>query len=256
MEATGIGRDHRHIRSRERVSGLPWFLAAVAAIGVVVADGGGTPRPASEEGGLKPAPQETAPGQSVVRDSDLEDFWTTVTSYAPTSFHYESLDAIVADSHLILRGKLVGVTEGRVAPFDLGLSDLPVVFTLVQVEEVLKGVAESREPGGAVLVARFARAGTSESELPKDEVILFLKNYARMRVDFGASPAGDADDRYYYARPNAYQAVLVNRDGTLFAPPAPPEWGYAYGPFPGDLNGLAFADVAELIEGSIVTVGD
>ena len=226
------------------------LVGVVAILVAVVALGAGTSRPAPADPSLPAQEQDAPTAEADATSPSSGGYWDAVTRYAPTNFHYDTLDAIVADSHLIVRGRLVGISEGKIKPFDQSLDDLPVVFAVVQVDEVLKGTPES-EQTGVILVARLARADDSETDLPKDEVVLFLKNYAQMRVDLGAAPANE-DDRYYYVRPNGYQAVLVNRDGDLFVPLPPADWGDSFGTFPSDLNGTSFADVTDQIKSSVL----
>lgn len=188
----------------------------------------------------------TGEGSAPDAEPALSDwYWAAMNSYVPSGFHYASLADITADSHLIIRGRVIGLSQGGIEPFDdtFYVKSMPVTFGVVAVDEVLKGSPESKAPG-TILVARLAGGEMSETDLPQDEVILFLKNYAEMRRDFGALPAGDTDDRYYYVRPNGYQAVLRNRDGLVAVPSAPEGWWDQYGPFPSDINDLPFGVVA------------
>jgi hypothetical protein len=157
---------------------------------------------------------------------------------------------MVADSHLVVRGHIVGVTRGSIEPFErvAGFPDQPVLFSIVQVDEVLKGKPESRDPG-QVLVARLTPSGYPVADIPKDDVILFLKNYAQLRADRKAEPAKSEDDRYYYGRPNGYQALFVNRAGVWYAPSGPEYWVDSYGQFPWSLEGLQFDAVADQVRG-------
>jgi hypothetical protein len=182
-------------------------------------------------------------------EPDLSDwYWRNLTRSGPFGFEYASIEEITADSHLIVRGKIVSTATGGIEPFDdeFYMESPPVTFAVVAIDEVLKGSPESKD-AGTVLVARLAMAGLEDSALPKDEVILFLKNCAQMRADFGMPPATDKDDRYFYTRPNAYQAVLRNRGGLAWVVPPPDGWAEEYSPFPGSLSGADFAGIGPTV---------
>lgn len=254
-----VGSPRSKVRRTTQVasshSRTPWVPTAFAALGLifVMALVAGTGPPTSPA--VLPS-EQTAVGEDPTPEPTIDaedpvDFWEGAIQFAPTSFHYDSLEALTSDSHLIVRGRIIGFTEGSTEPFDQTLDAIPAVFAIVQVEEVIFGTPASKEPG-RILVARLGFAVAQDASPPPEEVVLFLKNYAQMRADFGAPPALDKDDAYLYARPNAYQAVYVNREGRLFLPRPPAYWQEDFGRFPDDMRDLPFDEVVNLIEASVV----
>lgn len=182
-----------------------------------------------------------------------EAYWLSVSDFGMYGYRYSSLAEIVADSHLIVRGRLVGSVDGTIQSFEENPlhKGLLVTFGVVAIDEVLKGVPAS-EAIGTILVARLGRAGVPESALPKEDVILFLKNYAQMRLDEGTAASADPRDRYYYARPNGYQGLLRVVDGRVAVIQGPSGWEDSLGPFPSELGSRPidqlFSGIAELVD--------
>lgn len=121
-----------------------------------------------------------------------------------------------------------------------------MTFGVVTVDEVLKGTPQAKMPG-TILVARLAQRGLSEADLPAGEVVLFLNNYAQQRVESGAAPSKDPDDRYYYSRPNSYQGVLRNFDGVVEVVDVPRRWEEFVGPLASRLDGKPFGEIVDRI---------
>jgi hypothetical protein len=174
-------------------------------------------------------------------------FWIARTDFGRTSFEYENLREITEDSHLIILGRVTGIEIGSIQPFDpaLEVGRRPVVFGVVTIDEVLKGRPQMFAPN-MIRVARIGWEG-AESQLPTEQVILFLKNYAQMREEAGAPPAQDDEDALKYSRPNEYQAVLRVFDGVIEIVDGPRAWKDALWPFPGAVDGEAVEDVTARI---------
>ena len=247
-------RSQAPVRLRRPVAGLAWSMSFVALLVIVLGSSAGSRTLPAAADVANAAPAQQAPGNRALTAGEIsEAYWEAVTVFAPTAFRYDSAAEIVADSHLIVRGRIVGVLEGAIEPFDHSyhLKTLPRMFAIVEIDEVLKGEPQGKTKG-QILVDRLATVGMTELDLPKEEVILFLKNYAQERIDFGVEPANDPDDRFYYARPNGYQALLINRDGLLEAPAPPLGWGETFGLFPAELSGLTFAAASERLRATVI----
>ena len=115
---------------------------------------------------------------------------------------------------------------------------------MVSIDEVLKGVPTILDPGG-VLVARL---GGSElaTDLPRGEIVIFLKNYGRLREETGKGLFDDPSDQFFYGRPNGYQSVLRNLDCIVRVVRGPDGDG-APGQFPASLDGQRFDDLLDTI---------
>ncbi|HET9852816.1 MAG TPA: hypothetical protein VFP56_09950 [Candidatus Limnocylindrales bacterium] len=183
-----------------------------------------------------------------------DQFWEANSQFSPTAFRYESLDEITADAHLIVRGRVVGTQEHEALPVeDPGgeLTARPVTFGVITINEVLKGVPNILQPG-AVLVTRLGSMGQERSELPREEIVIFLKNYEQLAEESGGNGLfGDASDRFYYTRPNGYQAVLRNINGVVKVIAGPEGWEEALGPYPATLDGQPFDQLLEAIRRSV-----
>lgn len=181
-------------------------------------------------------------------------FWIALTDFGRTSFQYGSLREITEDSHLIVLGHVTGIERGTIEPFDPALEGVgrPTVFGLVTIDEVLKGNPQTFAPD-MIRVARLGWSG-AENQLPTEQVILFLKNYAQMREEGGAPPADDGADAFQYARPNEYQAVLRVFDGVIEIVDGPRAWTDALRPFPAAVDGEPLEDlidrIREFVEGT------
>jgi hypothetical protein len=183
----------------------------------------------------------------VVTDRVRSDrFWQSITHFAAYGYRYDSMDEMVADAHLIVRGRVTSLRAGTIDRFEdggpRGTDAMRVTFGIVTITEVLKGDPQSRD-AGTIEVARLGWSWMTEDDLPSEEVLLFLKNYAQMRVEEGAPVASTSDDRFHYARANGYQCALRNLDGVVDLVDGPPGWEQDFGPFPSDQNGRPFADV-------------
>lgn len=174
-------------------------------------------------------------------------FWSRVTHFGAYGFTYESLAEITADAHLVVRGRVIGRQDGQLELFDGTVTD--VQWGVVSVDEVLKGSPQGKTPG-AILVEDLGNVEATV-DLPNGDVILFLKNYAQLRVDEGSAPSSDADDRYYYGRPNGYQCVLRNLDGQVGVP-KPFNWNGDLGPFLARIDGQPFDDVVNRVRAMAV----
>ena len=179
-------------------------------------------------------------------------FWGGVSDFGMYGFTYDSLAEITKDSHLVVLGRVIDVRLGQVETFEsppegsgIG-STQNVIFGVIAVDEVLHGQAEMKVPG-QVLVARTGRQNMTAADLPDGQVLLFLKNYAQLREEEGVGPSPDADDRFYYSRPNGYQCVLRDINGIVRIVDGPRGWVEALGPFPSQLDGRPFQEILDRV---------
>lgn len=243
------------------VSSLPGSLDAPVGVTATAAAGAigspESPRPAAAPSTAVPdvthgPAMETATPtvSSTLTDRELSDrYWGALTHFGLYGWTYDSLAEITRDSHLVVRGRVTDLRSEMHQGFEEGEfmgRGVRVVYGIVTVHEVLKGVPETRVPG-TVEVAQLGWEGLTVADLPQHDVILFLKNYAQMRVDEGAAPSEDPPGRYYYRRPNGYQCVLRNIEGQIEIIDGPRGWQDAFGPFPSGLVGRSFDDVAAQI---------
>ena len=180
-------------------------------------------------------------------------FWQAHSEFAPTNYHYDSLAQMTSDAHLIVRGRLIGTRAGELQPFDApdGMDGARrVIFGIVAIDEVLKGSPNTLIPG-AVLVARVGASDQRPEDLPRGEIVLFLKNYQQLRLETGSGPSSDSDDRFYYARPNGYQCVLRNLGGDVRIVEPAEDSGEVLQGFPGQLNHESFSDVLDAIRQAV-----
>jgi hypothetical protein len=197
------------------------------------------------------SPESTPCGPVVGPDEEAisDRFWEANWNPAPTAFNYESLQEIVDDADLIVRGRVIGTSEHGPLPVDDPGGDLtvrPINFGVVAISEVLKGVPIILEPG-SVLVARLGSKDLTPADFPRGEVVIFLNNYAQIREEFGKGLFGDPSDRFYYARPNGYQAVLRNLDCVVRIVSGPDNEKLAADEFPAALDGQPFGDLLDSI---------
>lgn len=217
-----------------------WLAAAVLALLVVAC--------ADRVDDSAPASAEAPPlGPHEVAVSDR--FWESTSDFSPTEFAYESLAEMAADAHLIVRGRVIGTQDRQAMPVSDPAGELTaraVTFGVVRIIEVLKGSPNVTEPG-AVLVNRLGSKNLDVTELPPEDIIIFLMNYRQLAEDFGAGLFDDPSDRFYYTRPNGYQAVLRDINGLVRVVPGPDGWQEALGPFPAPLEGKPFEEVVEAV---------
>lgn len=220
-----------------------WLVAAtLAALAVGCANTTNT-LPA-----VSPEAPKMGPNEIAISDR----FWEETSDFSPTAFSYASLDEITADADLIVRGRVTGTREGQALPVDDPAGEMtarPVTFGVVAIEEILKGVPNILEPG-AVLVIRLGPKDVAKSDLPREEILIFLKNYQLIHDEYGKGLFDDPTDRFYYGRPNGYQAVLRNINGVVRVVDGPDGWEAALGPFPASLAGDPFEHVLDLVRQS------
>lgn len=263
-------------RTRSRVSGFWAFAGAIVTVGgaalVVVAL---AIRPAIQ--GLAPthpvtSPYGTAVGSAAAPTSsscgsvafqspnsapptslappsqrELSDrFWGYVTRFVPGGYGYETIRQITEGSHLVVVGRVVGRSSGDSTSNDCRQWAGYAPYGVVAISEVLKGEPHSMPPG-TILVAGLASDSIDDGNLPTGQVVLFLKNYAQMRVDEGVPPVDDPDDAFHYFLPNRYQTILRELDGVIDIIDAPAGWWKQYGPFPSDVEHQPFDVVVERI---------
>ena len=179
-------------------------------------------------------------------------FWAVNADFGPTAFTYASLDEMTADADLIVVGRVVGTRMAGPAPVDDpgGEVPRPVRFGVIAIDEVLKGWPNMLD-AGVVLVNRLSAQDETVGGLPPEQFVIFLKNYEQLQAEFGKGLFNDASDRFYYVRPNGYQAVLRNINGVLTVVEGLDGEALAPGAFPALLDGQPFDDVLEAIRQAV-----
>lgn len=171
---------------------------------------------------VAPTPEPLADDRSEKQRSD--DFWNAVTTFAKFGYEYDTLAEMTLDADLVVLGRVIELKPGQIEQFDPDPEGpqgaMNVTFGIIAIDSVLKGEPEPKIEG-QILVSRLGVRTMTAADLPGGRVIIFLKNYAQERLREGVPPSSDADDRFYYARPNMYQAVLRETDGLvdLIVPP-------------------------------------
>ncbi|HJP88911.1 MAG TPA: hypothetical protein VJ850_07760 [Candidatus Limnocylindrales bacterium] len=202
---------------------------------------------------LAPSASPTSIAEQEISDA----FWAKVIQYdaEPTRFHYDTLEDIVADSDLIVRGRITGQTMvGCAAQPSPALGEPDVCdlaqqkFLLVTIDETLK--SDGPQASDTVMV-KLAFSGIPDSDLPGGELILFLKNFGKLYTDSGAPTPSDSPRWQWYALPNTYQGALRKIDDVVLVPEAPAGWWEANGPFPINLDTQPFGDVVDRIAGIV-----
>lgn len=181
-------------------------------------------------------------------------FWAASTFFGPTNFMYSSLEEMTADAHLVVVGRVVGIDMAGPLPVeDPGVEQArPMRFAVVAIDEVLKG-SPNMKNAGKVLVARLLSTDQTEADLPRERFVIFLKNYQQLRVEFGKGLFNDDSDRFYYGRPNGYQTVLRNINGTVKLVEGSEGEAAPQDEFPGPLAGESFEDVLDAIRQAAAT---
>ena len=179
-------------------------------------------------------------------------FWAVNADFGPTAFTYASLAEMTADADLIVVGRVVGTRMGGPVPVDDpgGEQARPVRFGVVAVDEVVKGRPNMLD-AGVVLVRSLSSQDATVGGLPPEQFVIFLKSYEQLQAEFGKGLYNDANDRFYYARPNGYQAVLRNINGVLTVVEGLDGEAAAPGAFPAPLAGQPFDDVLEAIRQAV-----
>ena len=215
---------------------------AITGLVAVLALGCGQPTTAT----LVPEPPTAVLGPNEVAKSDR--FWAATAFFGPTNFDYASLVEMTADAHLVVLGRVVGIVLAGPLPVDDpgGEQVRPQRFGVVAIDEVLKGKPIVRDPG-QVLVVRLVSTDQSKADLPREQFVIFLKNYQQIRYEFGKGLFGDASDRFYYGLPNGYQAVLRNVNGMVKLVEGPEGWLTPQGAFPAPLAAKPFDEVLDAI---------
>ena len=224
-------------------------LAPIAMAVFVLACSDSRPSHPPTQPSRPPSPTATAARIDLGEVALSDAFWERNSEFVPTNYRFESLADIVADVHLIVRGRIVGTRDGELQSFG-GSAMRRVTFGVVAIDEVLKGEPVMQVPG-MILVARVGDSNQDIHEIPAGEVILFLAHYPRMRAELGVAQSIDPDDRFLYARPNGYQCVLRNLGGVVRIIDGPGGWEEALGPFPAQLDREPFSDVVGEIRATV-----
>jgi hypothetical protein len=117
---------------------------------------------------------------------------------------------------------------------------------VVVIDEVLKGRPIMGD-AGKVLVAGLVSTEQTEADLPREQFVMFLKNYGQIKEEFGKGLFNDDSDRLYYARPNGYQAVLRDINGAVRITESSEGWLVEPDAFPAPLAGQRFDAILKLI---------
>jgi hypothetical protein len=200
-----------------------------------------------------PAASPTAESTTPPTERELSDrFWGSVIDYdrRPSDFH--TLEDVVAGSDLIVSGRIDGSTRVQCAaepsplPGEASICGGGTTSLLtVAVDRVLK--ADSRFLAATVTVVLPFSA--PDAELPRGELVLFLRNYGQVYVDAGVPQPSDSLRWRWYFLTSHYQGAVRNLDGLVDVPDAPEGWWEQAGPFPNDFDGKPFEQLtARIVE--------
>ena len=177
-------------------------------------------------------PDVTPPTGTVQERSDF--FWNAVSG---GDWHniYGSLDEIVADSDLIVTGRIVELRFGE------NVRGFEVIRATVVLSEVLKGEPQSQDRGTITLQLPPVLPSERDailSTVPEHPHLLFL-HYAPSEAERdGVAESAQDDELYDYVMVNGIQGALRSiEDETRSLP------GTDLTPFPSDLNGRPFDSV-------------
>jgi hypothetical protein len=221
-----------------------------------------SPSTATTQSTFMPLPISTPSVAPPPSERELSDrFWGQVITYAPMAFEFHTLEEIVTGSDLIVRGRIVGGTtincwaEPSPRPGRESVCGGSVrSFLLVAVDRVLK--SDGRHAAGTVHVQ--LGFSTPTSELPRGDLVLFLKNSGQVYSDEVAPEREDSPRWGWYFLATSYQGALRNLDGVIDVPEPPegevgPGWWADYGPFPTDIDGQPFEEVVARIRDLVVS---
>jgi hypothetical protein len=181
--------------------------------------------------------------------STSERFWAYVIDYDNYGEVFDTIEEMVSEVDLVIRGRLVGVHDGLRYPYnrDSGAGETEPWTTaigVVELLEVVSGEPTSRD-AGFIEVQGLGWPGMGTDDLPTEEFLLFLNNDSTWRAELGVDPEPDENTKYYYVLPNPFQTAFNNIDGVISLVPGPDGWEEAFGPFPSELDGTAYIDVVE-----------
>jgi hypothetical protein len=117
---------------------------------------------------------------------------------------------------------------------------------VVVIDAVLKGRPIMAD-AGKVLVAGLVSTDHTDADLPREQFVIFLKNYGQLKRDAGRGLFNDESDRLYYARPNGYQAVLRDINGAVRITESSESWLVEPDAFPAPLAGQRFDAILQVI---------
>lgn len=194
-----------------------------------------------------PAPPTTT-ALTVERERS-DRFWSRAIDYEPRAFELSTLEDVVAESELIVRGRIggqrmVGCSDPNQPAGPPLCEERDRSFVIVAVDEVIK--SSGPYTGGALLV-RVDFGAIPDAELPRGELVLFLKNYGRSYVESGHAEPADSPRWAWWFMTTTFQGALRNLDGLVDVPEAPEGWWEDHGPFPGDMDGQPFDRVVTRI---------
>ncbi len=142
--------------------------------------------------------------------SDL--FWDALASGAETQQQWPTLAEVVEVSDLVVRGR---VTDIRPDPTVAG-PGIQFVLTTIAIEEVLKGVPESREAGTIEIewwLDNDAEVAGLRTQIPDHEALFFLFNQGLVAERLGY-PEDVEEYRYQYTEVNGAQGTLRDIERT------------------------------------------
>lgn len=184
-------------------------------------------------------------------ERELSDrLWAQAFDYRPSDV--KTLEDIVLASDLIVSGRIAGKTiadcpAAPSPPFkgpDVCDGGGRRSFAIVAVDAVLKH--DGRHAAGTVMVG-LSLTGIQDSDLPRGELVLFLRNYGTAFVEAGVPTASDSPRWHWYYPATSFQGAIRNLDGVVDVPAAPEGWWDQFGPFPSDVDGQPFDQVVDRI---------
>jgi hypothetical protein len=165
-----------------------------------------------------------------------------------STYYYESLADIFADSDLVVVGRMTRIHEGETysepMPSGYPTPTIKFFYATVSVESVLKGVVESRNPG-TVDLRLLGDHQVMSPYMPAHRQLLFLRNGAELMKERGEAPDVQELWRYAYL-PLGEGGVVRDIDGTARAQR---DLGRCCPDlFPVTLEGRSFEDVVDEVE--------
>lgn len=185
---------------------------------------------------------------------DLSDrFWGRFgLARASWGEHYPSLSALADGAHLIIRGRIVDVSEGRIFVDEGGDSpDGTVRFAelAVRVEEVIRADSRLQVPG-IVRLEVFMRSANfvevSAHQLPSEEATFFMSNRGLAAADDGFGEGVQAARASYYQQLNDI-GVFRRIEGRVHRPVGGDE------PWLDEIDGLPYDQFVDMVGTAVAT---
>ncbi|MGI8533482.1 MAG: hypothetical protein ACR2LP_01195 [Candidatus Limnocylindrales bacterium] len=194
-----------------------------------------------------PAPSQatSAEASALTGLARSDAFWVPLTYQAVFIDQFESLDAMVERTDLIVVGRVVGIELDRIHEAPGGI-DFHFMTVTVETDAVLSGSVETLTPGQIeveLFLPDFSKLDQLRANLPDHRHLLFLLN-AGLTAQRHERPEEEWEaGRFTYLPPN-FQAVLRDIDGQVHRVPMAPD---DLAGFPSGLEGDDFDALVERV---------